>query len=99
MFEPKEATVFNLALDKLQNDPRVTVRLGAPVTGYGVESRSRSARHRIRHRFYNDDNGVEHVQVHSHTKKRYGMRSIEQDKCRKSRWFQSWVYMVQNTGP
>ena len=44
-------------------DPRVMVRLGAPITGYGVESRSRSARQRIRHRDYTDAAGVQHLQA------------------------------------
>ena len=37
IFEPKEQTVFNRALDKIAVDPRVTVRVGTPMTGYGRE--------------------------------------------------------------
>ena len=28
LYEPKEVTCFNVTLEKLRNDPRVTVRLG-----------------------------------------------------------------------
>ena len=41
-----QAAVFNAALARLKDDPRVLVRLGpaASITGYGADSRSRSAR-------------------------------------------------------
>lgn len=63
LIQPKEYTCFNVTLDKLRDDPRVTVRLGTPISGYGQESRNRAARQRIPHRAYNDDNGTEHFQV------------------------------------
>ena len=63
LIQPKEYTCFNVTLDKLRDDPRVTVRLGTPISGYGQESRNRAARQRIPHRAYNDDNGTEHIQV------------------------------------
>ena len=63
LIQPKEYTCFNLTLDKLRDDPRVTVRLGTPISGYGQESRNRAARQRIPHRAYKDDNGAEHIQV------------------------------------
>eukprot|EP00884_Botryococcus_braunii_P008078 jgi/Botrbrau1/17271/Bobra.0015s0029.1 len=63
IIEPKEYKAFNMALDRLRDDPRVTVRLGTPISGYGQESRNRAARQRIPHRIQVDQNGVEHVQV------------------------------------
>lgn len=63
LIQPKEYTCFNVTLDKLRDDPRVTVRLGTPISGYGQESRNRAARQRIPHRAYNDDSGTEHFQV------------------------------------
>lgn len=65
LIQPKEYTCFNVTLDKLRDDPRVTVRLGTPISGYGQESRNRAARQRIPHRAYKDDNGDEHFQVSS----------------------------------
>lgn len=66
LIQPKEYTCFNVTLDKLRDDPRVTVRLGTPISGYGQESRNRAARQRIPHRAYKDDNGTEHIQVRVH---------------------------------
>ena len=63
LIQPKEYTCFNVTLDKLRDDPRVTVRLGTPISGYGQESRNRAARQRIPHRAYKDDSGTEHIQV------------------------------------
>jgi hypothetical protein len=63
LIQPREYTCFNITLKKLQEDPRVTVRLGTPVSGYGQESRNRQARQRIPHRVFKDANGVEKIQV------------------------------------
>jgi hypothetical protein len=63
VLEPKEYTVFGLALDRCRSDPRVAVRLGSPLSGYGVESSSRSARQRIRHKIETDAAGVEHILI------------------------------------
>lgn len=63
LIQPREYTCFNLTLKKLQDDPRVTIRLGTPISGYGQESRNRQARQRIPHRTFVDQNGVEHTQV------------------------------------
>ena len=58
IFEPKEQTVFNKALDKIAVDPRVTVRVGTPMTGYGREGRSRSARQHVPHAVHVDATGA-----------------------------------------
>jgi len=59
---PAEYQVFNKTLEKLQDDPRVIVRLGAPLKGFGADSRNRRARQAIPHQTYSK-NGVEHVRV------------------------------------
>ncbi|ONK73806.1 uncharacterized protein A4U43_C04F35580 [Asparagus officinalis] len=63
IFEPKEYKIFGKALERVQHDSQVTVRIGSPVTGYGSESRNRAARQRIPNRVWTDEDGVEHVQV------------------------------------
>jgi len=55
--------VYGLALERCRLDPRVGTRLGSPLSGYGVESSSRAARQRIRHKIETDSAGVEHVLV------------------------------------
>ncbi|XP_057534677.1 probable mitochondrial import inner membrane translocase subunit TIM21 [Amaranthus tricolor] len=66
IFEPKEYKVFSKALEKVQNDSQVKVRIGSPVKGYGQETRNRAARQRIPHRIWTDEEGVEHVEVNFH---------------------------------
>lgn len=63
IFEPKEYKIFSKALEKIQNDSQVRVRIGSPVKGYGQESRNRAARQRIPHRVWTDEDGAEHVEV------------------------------------
>jgi len=47
VLESSEQTVFALAVGKAEVDPRVLVRVGTPMTAYGKEGRSRSARSRL----------------------------------------------------
>eukprot|EP00239_Pterosperma_sp_CCMP1384_P000508 CAMPEP_0197852528 /NCGR_PEP_ID=MMETSP1438-20131217/20809_1 /TAXON_ID=1461541 /ORGANISM="Pterosperma sp., Strain CCMP1384" /LENGTH=260 /DNA_ID=CAMNT_0043466617 /DNA_START=324 /DNA_END=1106 /DNA_ORIENTATION=+ len=63
--EAKEFTVFNVALERIKQDPRVTMRLGesSSITGYGSNARSRGARQRIRHKEYYGPDGQLHVAV------------------------------------
>ena len=63
VFEPKEYTVFGLALERCCTHSVVAVRLGSPLTGYGVESNNRSARQRIRHKLGTDAQGRPTVTV------------------------------------
>uniref|UniRef100_A0A7N0UPG7 Mitochondrial import inner membrane translocase subunit Tim21 n=1 Tax=Kalanchoe fedtschenkoi TaxID=63787 RepID=A0A7N0UPG7_KALFE len=63
LIQPKEYKIFNIALKRIQNDDQVRGRIGSPITGYGQETRNRSARQRIPHRVWTDENGVEHVEV------------------------------------
>ncbi|KAM0935543.1 putative mitochondrial import inner membrane translocase subunit Tim21, tim21 IMS domain superfamily [Dioscorea sansibarensis] len=72
IFEPKEYKIFGKALERVQNDNQVTVRIGSPVTGYGQESRNRAARQRIPNRVWTDEDGVEHVEVNFHIRGPHG---------------------------
>ena len=53
---------------QVKGDPRVTVRLGTPISAYGQESRNRAARQRIPHRSWTDGSGLEHHQVRSRSR-------------------------------
>lgn len=63
LLQPAEYLCFNKCLDRIKDDPRVTVRLGEPVHAYGTESRNRAARQHVPHRFYDDSEGRQHMQV------------------------------------
>ncbi|XP_047332053.1 probable mitochondrial import inner membrane translocase subunit TIM21 [Impatiens glandulifera] len=63
IFQPKEYKIFDKALERIQNDSQVRVRIGHPITGYGQESRNRAARQRIPNKIWTDEEGVEHVEV------------------------------------
>lgn len=102
LIQPKEYTCFNVTLDKLRDDPRVTVRLGTPISGYGQESRNRAARQRIPHRAYHDDNGTEHIQVQFHAKGPTGAALISADMYQDSakQWQYAFLYVdVTNPTP
>lgn len=79
LLEPKEYTVFNKTLEFIKNDPRVTVRLGGSISGYGADSRNRAARQRIPNRIYTDQNGMEHVQVQFQAKGSGGGATVHAD--------------------
>ncbi|KAK3015844.1 hypothetical protein RJ639_005810 [Escallonia herrerae] len=72
IFQPKEYKIYGKALDKVQNDSRVRIRIGAPITGYGQESRNRAARQQIPKRIWTDENGVEHVEVNFYIRGPHG---------------------------
>lgn len=63
VFQPKEYKIFGKALERVQKDNQVTVRLGSPITGYGQESRNRGQRQRISNRTWTDEDGVERCEV------------------------------------
>ncbi|GHP04681.1 hypothetical protein PPROV_000343400 [Pycnococcus provasolii] len=64
LITPKEYRVFDAAMERLRNDPRVAVRLGNSLSGYGSDSKNRSARQRIPHRSYtSQEDGREHMRV------------------------------------
>ncbi|KAI0520648.1 hypothetical protein KFK09_008126 [Dendrobium nobile] len=76
IFEPKEYKIFGKALDRVQNDSQVKVRIGSPVTGYGQESRNRAARQRISNRVWKDEDGVEHVEVNFYIRGPHGAGKV-----------------------
>lgn len=89
VFSPKEYTCFSNALKRIEDDPRVTIRLGTPLSAYGTESRNRSARQRIPHRIYNDEEGREHVQLQFHAKGPSGRATVHADMYQEDG---SWKY-------
>ncbi|OAY85985.1 putative mitochondrial import inner membrane translocase subunit TIM21 [Ananas comosus] len=76
IFEPKEYKIFGKALERVQKDNQVTVRIGSPVTGYGQESRNRAARQRIPNRVWTDEDGVEHVEVNFYIRGPHGAGKV-----------------------
>ncbi|PSS35935.1 Mitochondrial import inner membrane translocase [Actinidia chinensis var. chinensis] len=76
IFEPKEYKIFGKALERIQNDSQVRVRIGTPITGYGQESRNRAARQRIPHRTWTDEDGVEHVEVNFYIRGPHGAGKV-----------------------
>ncbi|KAG4186692.1 hypothetical protein ERO13_A08G059500v2 [Gossypium hirsutum] len=76
IFQPKEYKIFNQALERIQNESQVRVRIGHPITGYGQETRNRAARQRIPNRIYTDENGVEHVEVNFYIRGPHGAGKV-----------------------
>lgn len=95
LVQPKQYTVFNMALEKLRHDPRVTVRLGTPISGYGQESTNRAARQMIPHRIYNDNDGKEHVQVQFRARGPTGSGLVGADMFKDSnkKWQYSFLFI------
>mmetsp|Transcript_13726 Transcript_13726/g.32518 ORF Transcript_13726/g.32518 Transcript_13726/m.32518 type:complete len:252 (-) Transcript_13726:96-851(-) len=95
LLEPKEYMVFNKTLEYIKSDPRVTVRLGESISGYGADSRNRSARQRIPNRIYTDSNGVEHVQVQFQAKGSGGGATVHADMYadESKQWQYSYLYV------
>ncbi|KAK9795197.1 hypothetical protein WJX73_004391 [Symbiochloris irregularis] len=95
LIQPREYTCFNLALEKLREDPRVTVRLGTPISGYGADSRNRAARQRIAHRDYTDAAGVEHIQVQFHARGPSGKARVTADMYQddSKQWQYSFLFV------
>lgn len=76
IFEPKEYKIFGKALERIQNDGQVRVRIGSPITGYGQESRNRAARQRIPSKTWTDEDGVEHVVVNFYIRGPHGAGKV-----------------------
>ncbi|KAK9144560.1 hypothetical protein Sjap_004463 [Stephania japonica] len=76
IFEPKEYKIFGKALERIQNDGQVRVRIGSPITGYGQESRNRAARQRIPNRTWTDEDGVERVEVNFYIRGPHGAGKV-----------------------
>ena len=97
ILEPVEQSVFNAALAKIQIDPRVTVRIGTPMTGYGSDSRSRSARQRIAHTVVTDGRGVEHVRVQFNVRGPQGKATVHADAFRGESGEWEFAYVLVDT--
>lgn len=92
IFEPKEYKVFSKALERIQNDSEVRVRIGSPVKGYGQESRNRAARQRIPHRIWTDEDGVEHIEVNFYIRGPHGGGKVYCEMF-KDKAENQWKYM------
>ncbi|XP_058104364.1 probable mitochondrial import inner membrane translocase subunit TIM21 isoform X2 [Magnolia sinica] len=103
IFEPKEYKIFGKALERVQNDSQVRMRVGSPVTGYGQESRNRAARQRIPHRTWTDEDGVEHVEVNFHIRGPHGAGKVYtemfKDKTDKQWKFTYLIVEIQSPSP
>ena len=94
LFKPKEYKCYNQTVERLKDDPRVTVRLGTPLAAYGVESRNRAARQTIPHRIYNDAEGREHIQIQFHLKGPSGRATVNADMYQDgSDWRYQFLYL------
>ncbi|PSC67233.1 putative mitochondrial import inner membrane translocase subunit TIM21 isoform B [Micractinium conductrix] len=94
LFTPKEYQCFNHTLAKIKDDPRVTVRLGTPISAYGQESQNRAARQRIPHRVYNDGEGREHLQLQFVLRGPSGRATVNADMSKEgSSWRYSFLYL------
>ncbi|KAI3449067.1 hypothetical protein Pfo_005732 [Paulownia fortunei] len=101
IFAPKEYKIFGKALERVQNDSQVRVRIGSPVTGYGSESRNRAARQRIPHKTWTDEDGVEHVVVNFHIRGPHGAGKVYSEMF-KDKVDKQWKFMyliVEVTSP
>ncbi|CAH9095520.1 unnamed protein product [Cuscuta europaea] len=76
IFQPKEYKIYGKALERIQNDSQVRVRIGSPITGYGSESRNRAARQRIPNRIWTDEDGIEHVEVNFYVRGPHGAGKV-----------------------
>mmetsp|Transcript_12705 Transcript_12705/g.32190 ORF Transcript_12705/g.32190 Transcript_12705/m.32190 type:complete len:145 (+) Transcript_12705:522-956(+) len=99
ILEPFEYQVYGKALDEIQQDPRVMVRLGGPIKGYGQESRGRSARQRIPHRLFTAEDGTQHCQVQFQAKGPNGRATVHADMFEKDSQLQYAYLIVDVTDP
>ncbi|KAL4419128.1 hypothetical protein ABPG77_004520 [Micractinium sp. CCAP 211/92] len=94
LFHPKEYQCFNHTLSKIKDDPRITVRLGTPISAYGQESHNRAARQRIPHRVYSDSEGREHVQLQFHMRGPSGRATVNTDMYKDGgSWRYAFLYL------
>ncbi|PIN02542.1 hypothetical protein CDL12_24942 [Handroanthus impetiginosus] len=103
IFEPKEYKIFNKALERVQHDSQVRVRIGSPITGYGSESRNRAARQRIPNKTWTDEDGVEHIVVNFHIRGPHGAGKVYsemfKDKVDKQWKFMYLIVVIILIGP
>ncbi|KAI4338788.1 hypothetical protein MLD38_023801 [Melastoma candidum] len=103
IFQPKEYKIFNTALKRIQDDSQVRIRIGSPITGYGQESRNRAARQRIPHRFWTDEEGVDHIEVNFYIRGPHGAGKVYcqmfKDKVDKQWKFTSLIVQILSPSP
>ncbi|EYU20091.1 hypothetical protein MIMGU_mgv1a019727mg, partial [Erythranthe guttata] len=92
IFQPKEYKIFGKALDRVQNDSQVRVRIGSPITGYGQETRNRAACQRIPNRTWTDEDGSEHVQVNFYIRGPHGAGKVSAEMV-KDKVDKKWKYI------
>ncbi|CAD7696840.1 unnamed protein product [Ostreobium quekettii] len=95
IMDPLEYICFNLTLDKLRQDPRIIVRLGNTIKGYGEDSSHRWQRQRIPNREYTDPKGTQHLQIQFHIKGHGGVGVVYADmyKDNSKKWQYSYLYV------
>ena len=98
LFEPKEQSVFAAALAKVETDPRVVVRVGTPMTSYGKEGRSRSARRQLAHTTHVDGFGREHVRVQGAVRGPQGKGTVHADAYKGDGGGWEFAYLVVDAG-
>ena len=99
VLEPPQTTVFKLAVRAAENDPRVTVRVGTPMTSYGGEGRSRSRRAFLAHATETDARGRTHVRVQGAVRGPSGKGTVHCDAVKDERtgeW--QFEYLVVDVG-
>ena len=99
VLEPVQQTVFALAVREAENDPRVTVRIGTPMTSYGSEGRSRSRRAFLAHAVETDARGRQHVRVQGAVRGPSGKGTVHCDAVKDERtgeW--RFEYLVVDVG-
>ncbi|KAF8073012.1 TIM21 [Scenedesmus sp. PABB004] len=94
ILEPTYQTCFNATLAKLKLDPRVTVRLGNDIVGYGQESASRVQRQQIPHQVYKDANGVEHVRLQFNMRGPGGVAIVNADMFKGPGGAWEYLYLI-----
>eukprot|EP00268_Persea_americana_P019818 TRINITY_DN2018_c0_g1_i2.p1 TRINITY_DN2018_c0_g1~~TRINITY_DN2018_c0_g1_i2.p1 ORF type:complete len:341 (+),score=67.85 TRINITY_DN2018_c0_g1_i2:168-1190(+) len=103
IFQPKEYKVFGKALERVQSDSQVRVRIGSPITGYGQESRNRAARQRIPNRTWTDEDGVERVEVNFYIRGPHGAGKVFtemfKDKVEKQWKFTYLIVEINSPSP
>ena len=98
VLEPTEQTVFAEAVKKAEVDPRGLVRVGTPMTAYGKEGRSRSARSRLAHSKSTDGNGVEHIRVQGAVRGPHGKGTVHCDAFKEASGTWQFEYLVVDVG-
>jgi len=92
--ETLEYQVYGKALEEIQQDPRVMVRLGSPIKGYGSDSRNRRARQKITHRRFRQEDGTEHCQVQFQASGPNGRATVHADMFEKDKNGLQYAYLI-----